>query len=161
MTATDESPYEVAAQQLMEVLTVLYDDDPGMRVLAVPGQIIPDDWCWSGCAAAYVRLDTSYTAVKFPTPDIIPDPSSGLVARYHVGLHRCVSGMDDSGNAPPPDEQTADALAIMRDAWRIRCALKAWAKTYHGKGGFLLGTWTPAGPLGNCAGGFWPVTIRL
>lgn len=150
-----------AALELVAVVGGAYEGQDGVGVAFVPGQITVDDWCWSGCQTAYVRLDTLYPSARFPTPDTTPaDPPSKRAARFHVGIHRCVHGMD--GDRPPSAAaQTEDALAILDDAELLYCALVPWTRARFGRGRSLIGGWTPMGPLGDCAGGYWTVTLHL
>lgn len=158
----DPGKFGTVGLSLLELLAATYPEDTGMRVTLVAGAIIPDDWCWSGCGAVYGRLDAVYPTTDFPVPLTHPaPPGTPLAARWAVGVHRAVAGMDNAGNPPDPVRQSNDALALMHDAWILRCALLPWVKEQAHRGGAMLGNWTPVGPLGDCAGGYWPVTIRM
>lgn len=151
-----------AALDLLEVVGAAYPKDADtLGVTLVPGQITTDDWCWAGCGTAYIRLDTMYASTRFPQADAEPRCDALMAARFHVGVHRCVAGMTEAGEPPTVEQQTEDALALMDDAHRLRCAIHTLPTPRYARGRVLLGGWTPVGPLGDCAGGFWPVTLRL
>lgn len=137
-----------------------YEHDDSMRVALIPGAMVPDDWCWGGCGAVFVRLDQAYASTRFPTPDTSPTCTAPLAARFHVGVARCVAGMSDKGQPPSAEAQTEDALILLDDLTTLRCALRDVAAAYRG-GEVLVGAWTPVGPVGDCAGGYWAVTIRV
>jgi hypothetical protein len=151
-----------AALSLLDALGEAYTAQDGVSVTLVPGQITTDDWCWGGCGSAYVRLDSAYRSTRFPAPDsgAVTGPAP-LAARFHVGIHRCVAGVTEGGEPPSTLAQTEDALALLDDLCRLDAAISRWAKVNGGRNGWVLGAWSPVGPLGDCAGGFWPVTIRL
>lgn len=139
-----------------------FDVDASVRVVAAPGRTATSDWCWAGCSTVYVRLDTAFPSTAFPTPAAAAETCAArLAARFHVGVYRCVAGLDSQGNPPSAADQTADAFAIMDDAERLRCAITAAVRPVVGARNMILGSWTPDGVDGDCAGGYWPVTLRL
>lgn len=150
-----------AALELLTVVGDAYTADPTMTASLIPGQVMVDDWCWGGCGTAYVRLNTSHHSASFPTPVAAPSSQPApLVAQFHVGVNRCVHGMADDGTPPTPKQLTEDALVLLEDLCTLHTALTAWIQAKR-RGNVLLGAWTPVGPLGDCAGGFWTVTLRL
>lgn len=150
---------------LVERLAEAYTAEPGVRVVFVPGGNVTHDWCWSGCGMVYVRVDSIYPSQAFPTSDTAPAACAmPLAVRFHVGVHRCIATMTESGEPPDPAEQSADALQLLDDADTLRCAIHA-AQVGNPdripRKQSMLGAWTPQGPLGDCAGGFWPWTVRV
>lgn len=137
-----------------------------VRVVGQPGQVTTADWCGENCGTTlYVRLDAMFPCTAaFPTPDTTSTScTTTLATRWHVGVHQCITGMDNRGNPPSPAAQTEDTVAIIGHAMRIRKALQCCLRdtdlvTVKAS---LLGTWTPMGPFGPCAGGHWPFTNRL
>lgn len=136
----------------------------GMRVVAQPGETMIQDWCGGGCAMAFVRVDTmGVSTQEYPSPDAAPTGRFGpLAVRFHVGIARCVAVIDDHGNAPDPDTQTEEAVLFLQDASRLRRAIICCLRDTPtiGSKTTLLGSWTPMGPDGDCAGGLWPLTVR-
>lgn len=150
-----------ALDAILSAVSAEYAADADVKVTAQPGQTTTQDWCWGGCGMVWVRLDTAFPSTAFPTPDQAPAACGApLAARFHVGVARCVSGMDGGGNAPDPADQYADAALILTDAGRLRTALACATPAFSRKG-LHLAEWRPMGPFGNCAGGYWTVTARL
>lgn len=112
---------------------------------------------------AYVRLDgMGVSTAAYPSIDAAPSGRVGpLAATFHIGVARCVSVMQDGQRPPTVAEQTAEARQFLDDARRLRKAVRCCLADTLGSKTTLLGRWTPQGPLGGCAGGFWPVTVRV
>jgi hypothetical protein len=111
--------------------------------------------------AAYVRLGSAYPSVQnFPEPDPTPTCSTALAFPIAVGILRCASIGDDTGNPPDQDEyarivrrSTAD-MALMRRVIQCCLADKFDDSTY------VLGTWEPLPNLGGVVGGEFSFIIQ-
>ncbi len=150
---------------LLGRLREAYEDSPGTKVAGVPGQVTTADWCQAQCSQVYLRLDNMFRSqVSFPNPDNTPDTCGSVMAAvWHLGVWRCVHGLDGQGYPPPVEAQTEDAVQLLDDTCRLRSAAAAFIANdlVSGKGATLLGRWTPMGPMGNCAGGYWSFTTKL
>lgn len=155
-----------ALDAILAEMEVAYDDEPQLRVLAQPGENLITDWCGPGaCGMAFVRLDTTGTSTaQFPDPD----PGAGRLgpqaATFHVGIVRCVAVQDAKGKPPAPEVQTAEARRFIADAGKIRSALVCLLehqRPHLNRHNTQVGKWVPQGPLGGCAGGYWPLSVRV
>lgn len=152
------SKLEDTAGDLVTALAAAFGDD--VTPVLIPGQVLVTDFVWPNCDQAWVRLDSLFPSSQFPIPDNRPTACATPVAmRWHVGIARCVNGLDENGQSPDAPDQAADSLQIMGDAMTIRTMLCELSKS-AGRGESLLGAWQPMGPLGNTAGGWWPWTVR-
>ena len=123
----------------------------------VPGTAVAADWCCPGdcasgpCGQAWVRLVQLYPTRVFPAPDATWSkvPSVDSAIQLELGVLRCVAGLGENGEAPAPEEMTADAIAALDDA----AALRAAAQRALAPRRVVLGGYTAAGPQGYCAGG--------
>lgn len=112
------------------------------------------------CGTAWVRLDSGFPSSTFPNPDTSPRGScvSPLAYRFHVGAARCQPGLSPTGQPPTAGDMLVAAeqnIADMEAAYRaIQCCTGIPGKEV------LIGPWLPVGaPDGQCAGGYWPVTV--
>lgn len=141
---------------LGEVLAVAYDGlsvAPGRSVVA-PGSIVAWDDCCDGQLAVRVIGATP----------VYQSGGAGCLLGYDlqlgVSIIRCVSTVNDSGQAPSPTQITADGHATARDLRELARALECWRPEDSGVMAHRLGQWTPRGPDGGCAGGEWTLTLR-
>ena len=161
------------AETLLHLLAAVNDewaDDPvdvRPRVTGMPGQTPSADWCsGDSCWTVYARLDTMVPATRFPLPDQAPvDFVAPRAVRWHLGTFMCVAGIVADGEdfeLPSPEDQTADTVAVLDTAERLRCAVDRMisSRPYSRKTS-LLGGWVPTGPAGGCAGGYWPLTVAV
>ncbi len=149
---------------LLGHLRTAYADEREVRVSGVVGQTTTADWCAGACGQVFLRLDNLYrSSTQFPNPDNTPDSCGGsMTAVWHLGIWRCVHGLTTDGQPPAPEDQTTDTVQLLEDTCTLRRAVEAYADGLRAsKGAYLLGRWTPMGPFGNCAGGYWTLTTRL
>lgn len=112
----------------------------------------------STCGMAYVSVETIYPYAIFGIEGADPGSCATMFAmRVQVGVVRCVPVADEDGNMPLPAEVTESALDLHADAFALRNAIVCCLESDM----IRLGTWTPVGPQGGCAGGFWTVDIDL
>ncbi|MEV0080926.1 hypothetical protein AB0H58_31325 [Nocardia neocaledoniensis] len=153
----------VAARTLLDRLVLeLAATRAGTVCTAVvhPGQMTPDyGWCDEECdGAAWTRVMMIAPTTTFPqilsTP-VQPGRHVQLAVTIELGVDRCYMTPED--NSMPPigvlDSATRDALddaAAMHRA--VMCA---------GLGEFVVGSWTPRGPMGAIHGGTLPVTVLV
>lgn len=135
-------------------------DLPGVAFCGViPGDAAIANYVGNGdeCGMAWVRLMN-----MFPSQGIVDayqEPgncAAEISATIEVGILRCMSVGDESGEPPTPEEylegaqlEAADALAMLR---AITCCEALPNKDY------MLGPYTPTGPLGGIYGGTWQLT---
>lgn len=79
--------------------------------------------------------------------------------RLEVAVIRCVATINDQGVPPSARQMGEDEAMLLRDMGEMQAALQdaelprdSW---------LTLGSWSPLGPDGGCAGGQWIVTVTL
>lgn len=145
---------------LCEELAASYGPDPCFCGL-VPAALVAMDFCDCGgisCGMAWVRLDSIYPSRRFADQTTDARCGDPLAVRINVGVTRCLPGPDARGN-PPDAVAQAEAVAVqMADMAAMRravaCCLPQSTK-------YVLGTYQPLGPSGNCGGGVWTVTVQV
>jgi hypothetical protein len=136
---------------------------PVARAVIAPGAAAAADGCCYDDAAglsgqAHVRLSRLYPSTRFPQPDATYSRMpTMLAAEIELGVYRCVAGLDDGGNPPPPDEVTADAVRALDDV----AALQKTALGTFGRTPVVLGQVVTLGPGGYCAGAVQLFTIAF
>ena len=85
----------------------------------------------------------------------------GWQATLAVGRVQCVAVMTDSGKAPPAAQVSSDALKVVTDMREMLTAILCDVPELSGVKRVKLGSWSPLGPLGGCAGGQWTLTVEL
>lgn len=127
------------------------------RVHLYNGQAAPIDESCSG--QLWARL-VSVTPVL---------STNGCVVVYNeiiieVGLARCVSVLDDQGEAPQPYEITHDALQALTDTAEIANTIQTLAPTLHEKDNTIsdihIESWNPLPTLGGYGGITWNIKIK-
>jgi hypothetical protein len=78
-------------------------------------------------------------------------------AQLAMGTIRCAATVDDNGRAPEASTITAEAHDMTQDMHDTMQAIQCCER----KPMPVIGSWTPTGPLGGCAGGEWTFTIKL
>lgn len=149
---------------LLQAINAQFPDDepPVPRVTLVSGQTPTADWCCADCWTVYARLDTAYPASAGITQDQQPNGlMSPIVQRWHLGTFMGITGMDSDGNPPDPEAQTADAAMILDTMEKLRCAADTVIRDHFSRKTGLLGGWFAVGPEGDCAGGYWPLSLSL
>lgn len=116
--------------------------------------------CKTKCGMAWVRLAGLYPMASIGVIDPSPgNCGAGLGIDVELGILRCISVGDESGNLPSPVEllestqlQIADAL-VMHKA--IRCCDAIPSKEA------IIANYTPTGPLGGLVGGTLVVSMGV
>ena len=122
----------------------------------VAAQVAGD--CDVECGMAWVRLTTAYPASGVDLPnETVGNCSAGMGYEVEIGILRCISIGDSSGNLPTSAELLAATDLQIKDMltmWRaVNCC------TAFGSKDFRLGTYTPAGPSGGLVGGTWTLAM--
>lgn len=127
------------------------------RVHLYNGQAAPIDESCSG--QLWARL-VSVTPVL---------SNNGCVVVYNeiiveVGLSRCVSVLDDQGEAPQPYEITHDALQALTDTTEIANTIQTLAPTLQEKDNTIsdihIESWNPLPTLGGYGGITWNLKMK-
>lgn len=116
--------------------------------------------CETENGMAWVRLIGMYPAEGVGVESLTAgNCSAGLDAMVEIGMLRWAALPDERGNPPSAsalldsaDLVTTDALTMMR---AVACCPDLSSKDY------ILGAYTPIGPLGGLVGGVWRVTIAV
>lgn len=147
---------DAVLQCAQQALTDCNRPPVGLAFVA-PGIDIADDDCCNG--QLWVRLINA--APYGDAAQIQACGPSTLAVTLGVGIKRCVKGMDDQGIPPTSTEMTADGHAMTADMSALLQSLMCCAKTATKASFSRIGSWTPRGPLGQCAGGEWQITLGL
>lgn len=126
----------------------------------IPGSSLTADYtgdCEDACGVAWVRIPTYYPSQTVGrADDTLGNCGVGLGADIEVGILRCLPMEED-----PMTE--AEALAAyqlqIRDAEAARRAIVC-CTTLRPKD-YILGSYTPIGPLGGLVGGSWTAFVGL
>lgn len=126
----------------------------------VPGVEYALDHCQGECEGAlWVRVAALFPSTAFPQQDATVPPNGALnvAQQYEVGL---VRGFALPDNAEPLDELASLAIARrqLADASALAAAICGYFSSEQIR--FLLGQYTPIGPIGGCVGGSWIVTAE-
>lgn len=126
---------------------------PSFKVIS-PGSEVAWDECCEGML--YVRLGESTPRYQRGNQARCPI-TLDLILR--VGVLRCVTNLGDGGRLPSSREITRDGLVTARDMGELYNALQCFEAP--GAMSTSLGTWSPLGPQGDCAGGEWQLNVRM
>lgn len=127
------------------------------RVHLYNGQAAPIDESCSG--QLWARL-VSVTPVL---------SNNGCVVVYNeiiveIGLARCISVLDDQGEAPQPYEITHDALQALTDTAEIANTVQTLSQTLQEKDNTIsdihIESWNPLPTLGGYGGITWNIKIK-
>ena len=81
-----------------------------------------------------------------------------------VGLARCISVLDDQGEAPQPYEITHDALQALTDTAEIAHTIQTLAPTLQEKDNTIsdihIESWNPLPTLGGYGGITWNLKMK-
>lgn len=139
------------------------------------GALVPMDSCGCGCSSANGQASVQVTSI-FPTSKF---PRRGVDTEYRgpcgtavtwaadltMTVYRCVHGLKQDGAPPTCGEMDLDARIIQADAAAMRRAFACcdWNQPDPAlrPAAIIPGAWSPVPPMGNCAGGFMPVTVDL
>lgn len=134
---------------------------PGRSFIQVGGEVAWDDCC-DGQVWVRVRSINPST-VGAQRGGVVGDPCGFPFweVEVSVGIVRCVAVVDDDGVAPRPLVITEDAGQMLDDMAALQTAIQCCAPAIPTVQRLSIGTWTPLGPLGGCAGGEWNATLLL
>lgn len=124
---------------------------------------------WDGCELLAVSVArTAQASEGDPASEAIVSTPAFLGLMFAVAditLLRCVPDMTQDGNElpllPSPDELTASAVQILKDAQALTNTALAMAKNLASCGGVVVEGWTPAGPEGGMGGGSLRIRVSL
>lgn len=140
---------------LMDCITAQVDQV--CSVVFAPGAQVAWDYCaecGDSCGMAFISLTQSYLYSAFPFPDQEAKCHLPMAHQLEVGILRCIPMPDATGDLPSPAALNDAAYQMLRDQDALRCAIRDCQS-----GLVRLGTWTPLGPDGGCAGGAWTVYV--
>jgi hypothetical protein len=128
----------------------------------LPGAEVALDYsgdCGEGiCGMAWVRLIAVYPSTVVGTPNELPGNCSSLIGMdVELGIMRCISQPADDGTPPDPADLQADAALQVADLMALRKA----AFCCGNEKDLVLGAYTPVGPVGGLAGGFWVLSLQV
>lgn len=121
---------------------------PARRVVLAPGGDVPWDDCCAG--QVWVRVASLAPSIQQPNCGV-----AQVSATLTLGCLRCVSTLDDAGNAPTPEQVMTDTANEIADAHLLLDAIECCWRA-HGRD---VTEWTPLGVEGACAGGEWSLTV--
>lgn len=125
------------------------DRKPGRSVIAPGGEVAWDNCCDGQLSVRIISAVTAY--------DRGQKCVTGIKVTYGVAIVRCVQSLDDRGRPPTEEQITDDGFTMIDDM----CALHAGIETTDLGHRTVIGSWTPSGPMGGCAGGEWTVEMYL
>lgn len=145
------------------------------EIQVLPGQVVSFDYCGNeGCGIngcengqAWVRLVSIQAVVRQSTTA----STSGVaftscrgdyIFQLEMGVTRCISGLDPSGNPPSTEELLESTRFQLADMDAMRRAITCCFATDRGWGdarGVQVDSYTPVGPEGGCVGGYWTFYI--
>lgn len=116
------------------------------------------EYCSGACSGmSWVRLANTYGSADFPAADQVPNRGRTLLAEtFEFGIVRGMTLPDDPKEGIDPAELRATAELQLADMSALLAVICAY---FNGKSiPFVIGTYTPYGPMGDCVGGSWTVT---
>lgn len=129
----------------------------------IPGEAAVADYagnCNMACGMAWVRLMSAYPADGVNIPNEKPgNCSSGLGLQIEMGMLRCIASGDSQGNPPSQAELLRASLQTSADALLMRKAVFCCDAVPTKD--FILGNYTPTGPLGGLVGGTWGLAVAI
>lgn len=122
---------------------------------------------WSDCCDlghAYIRLvrigvvphGSSFPNVAVTAANCPAEPA----ALVELGVLRCWPTLDNSGNAPAPEEENEASLLAIQDMSVIYSVLTDYDPPWAQQP-VAIDTWAPLGPSGACAGGAWQFWLSV
>lgn len=136
--------------------------EPG-RAFVYDGPAVPADDCCEGLVWIRIGTVTPTDGSAEPYREMRNAPAGpvGATILFEFGVLRCASILDSDGEAPSPDEYTADALAASADRQAMRLAVLCdfpsdiMAANCDGQ---IPGPWIPV-DAGGCSGGYMTTTV--
>jgi len=126
---------------------------PAGRVSLSPGSLVAWDDCCDG--QLWVRI------VGVTPLQTVPCAYTSLNLQVGVGIIRCVHVLTDNGDAPTPEELTADTLLGTKDASILLNAITCCELPGVNNRGIRVTNGTPLGAQGGCAGWEWLMTVPV
>lgn len=149
----DENGIPVGMTELVGAVHDRLTVKPGRTIVAPGASVAWDDCCagqlWVRVISVAPLYSGTTNSVKCPT---------GYDLTLGVGIIRCVETVDDRGRAPSASRISADGNRGLRDMRELADVLQDYQ--HRDALSTRLGSWTPAGPDGGCAGGEWTMTLR-
>lgn len=140
---------------------------PPCRCCIYPGADVPMDACGTSGGRngqAAVRIGSITPTTSFPNGGVTPSRCQNLTWSLELELvvYRCVSTVDDNGDAPSCDALRYDAAMLADDAAAMRRAVMCClgdADDPCNMGTVIPGTYNPVPIQGGCGGGTMTVQI--
>ena len=129
----------------------------------LPGDAVVADYVGMGddCGMAWVRMTTAYPASQVGVVNQSVNNCGTLLGlEFEIGVLRCFPAPPEYDGEPPAledqlaaaTEQHDDMLAMMR---AVMCCTALGSKDY------ILGSYTPTGPMGLVYGGTWSLMVGI
>lgn len=129
----------------------------------VPGDAAAQQYtgnCADKCGMAWVRGASVYPSAAVGVQDTqAGNCGTGVGMDVEVGIMRCVPFGDAAGNLPSAEALLAATQLQMTDAMTMRRALYCCEAIDNMD--FILGNYTPIGPLGGLLGGTWAISVAV
>lgn len=109
------------------------------------------------CGMGYITVQSVFPSSAFPEEEAYAKCSTPFAAAITVGALRCAPVMSENGDLPSEEEMAEAFLATNADMGAILEAIQCCDAFDD----YALGSWTPLGPTGGCAGGEWTLTVAL
>lgn len=130
------------------------------RVLITPGNEV----AWDGdCGQLYTNIAaiTPMTRAKAQGNLRLCDMSTFHIT-IALGIVRCVSTLENTGDAPDPRVITSEAAQELIDARQLAEAIESWTETLPTLWRVIsLSEWLPEGPMGGLSAGEWTLTLSV
>lgn len=116
--------------------------------------------CDSACGMAWVKLNNIYPMKSIGAVDnSVGNCGSGLGFEIQMGIMRCISVGDESGN-PLSDAELLEATELqIADALIMHKAVACCASGTWNTHDFIIGPYVPLGPEGGLVGGI--ITVQM
>jgi hypothetical protein len=130
----------------------------------LPGEIVVADVgaeenCDNGCGMAWTRIVSAYPAQTVGEVAVEPNTcGANLGVDIEVGILRCYQ-LPDNGDPPSPEVLAAAAARQADDMMSMYRAVKCCEALQEFGIDYLLGIFTPSGPLGGVVGGTWTLSV--
>jgi hypothetical protein len=105
----------------------------------------------------YITVQSVFPSLTFPEQETYAKCAAPFAAAITVGALRCSPTMSEDGDLPSEEEMLESFLATNADMGAILEAIQCCSAFDE----YALGSWTPLGPTGGCAGGEWTLTVAL
>lgn len=123
--------------------------------------LVPGEIAWDECQCGQLAqtISSVVPSESPPTPAVDVRSSAcgpgAVVVNVTLSLTRCVTGVDDDGNAPSCEDLDDEAVLLETDRWLVRravaCHLEVLRRAYT-VFSYGVNAATSVGPQGGCAG---------